>query len=74
LQELITHGEIQDGDLDHGVFDSLSAFDEAAQVEIVDIFASKDLQSIRNKTGFFIGILKKQRVLKQNQDMVSAWN
>lgn len=73
LGEMTSRGEIQEGDLDHGVFDSLAAFDEASQVEIVDIFASKDLHSIRNKTGFFIGILKKQRVLKQNQDMVSQW-
>lgn len=73
LQEMVQHGEIKDGDLDHGVFDSLAAFDEASQVEIVEIFGSKELHSIRNKTGFFIGILKKQRVLKQNQDMVSAW-
>ena len=39
------------GDLDLGVFDSLAGFDEATQLEIVDIFAAKDLSTIRNKTG-----------------------
>jgi len=31
---MVAHGEIKDGDLDHGVFDSLSAFDEASQVTL----------------------------------------
>lgn len=47
---MITSGELADGELDHGVFDSLASFDETSQVQMIEAFASKDLAGIRNKT------------------------
>jgi hypothetical protein len=48
-------------DLDISVYDSLLDFSEATQVEIVNSFCQADLEAIRNKTGYFIGILKQYR-------------
>jgi hypothetical protein len=48
-------------DLDPSIYDSLLDFPDPIQCEIVASFCRADLASIRNKTGYFIGILKQYR-------------
>jgi len=73
IRELTENGQLNQGDLDHSVFDSLADFSEEDQLTMVDSFCSKDLMAIRNKTAFFIGILKRHRSLKQNADILNTW-
>jgi len=73
VRELTENGQLSEGDLDHSVFDSLADFSEEDQLTMVDSFCSKDLMAIRNKTAFFIGILKRHRSLKQNADILNQW-
>ena len=73
VRELVENGQLAEGDLDHSVFDSLADFGEEDQLTMVDSFCSKDLMAIRNKTAFFIGILKRHRSLKQNADILNQW-
>lgn len=70
LQECLSKLDLVPSDLDFSVYDSLLDFPEPIQDEIVESFCRADLVSIRNKTGYFIGILKQYR--KTKRDIHSA--
>jgi hypothetical protein len=61
IQELYNSGRARPGEIEDGVFDSLKDFNEHEQSEMVESFCNTDLATIRNKTAFFIGILKRFR-------------
>jgi ABC-type branched-subunit amino acid transport system permease subunit len=52
---------LQTTDLEDCVFDSLADFTEAEQSTMCDSFCSANLVTVRNKTAFMIGILKRHR-------------
>lgn len=58
----IYSSQISTSDLDKQALDSLRGFDEQTGVEIIDKYCEADLTSIRNKTGFFVGIIKRYRL------------
>lgn len=55
-------GQVSVNDLDKQALDSLRGFDEQTGVEIIEKYCEADLTSIRNKTGFFVGIIKRYRL------------
>jgi hypothetical protein len=61
FQELFNSGMLRPGEIEDSVFDSLKDFDEVTAMTMVDSFARTNLATVRNKTAFFIGILKRNR-------------
>jgi len=61
LGQLYTMGLLVRTDLEDCVFDSLADFSETDQLKMCDAFAQANLVNVRNKTAFFIGILKRHR-------------
>lgn len=58
---MFTAGKVHPRDLDESIFKSLKDFQESTANDIVAGFQARELAGIRNKTGFFIGILKTYR-------------
>ena len=61
FQNIFATGQCSEADIESCVYDSLADFTEDIMNTIVDSFAAADLNSVRSKTAFFIGILKKHR-------------
>eukprot|EP00947_MAST-08B_sp_MAST-8B-sp1_P003407 g3407.t1 len=61
LRELYASGQVLARDLEVGTIESLKDFTEEGQQEIVGKFREADMASLRSKTAFFIGILKRYR-------------
>jgi len=59
LEELFL--QVSRQDIEPCCFDSLKDFDERTCCEIVDKLLEADWATVRNKTGFFIGVLKRYR-------------
>ncbi len=64
LAALYNNFTMQKTDLEDCVFDSLADFKEQEQLQMCDSFAQASLTTVRNKTAFFIGILKRHRASK----------
>lgn len=67
FHNLFAGGQVQQSDLDKSIYDSLVDFDEATQLAILDRFAAADFATVKNKTGFFISILKQARELRKRE-------
>jgi len=61
FHNLFGAGQVQSSDLDKSIYDSLVDFDEGTQLAILDRFVAADFATVKNKTGFFISILKQAR-------------
>jgi len=61
FHNLFGGGQVSANDLDKSIYDSLVDFDEATQLAILDRFSAADFATVKNKTGFFISILKQAR-------------
>lgn len=61
LDSLYSSSQLVNGDLDRNVLDSMRDFPAAVQLEIIDRFAETNLTTVRNKTAFLVGILKRYR-------------
>jgi len=59
--DLYTRGVVPRDEIDAQCFQSMLDFPERKMMEIADKFASTDLATIRNRTGFLIGIMKRYR-------------
>lgn len=61
LVRMRDNGIIADGDLERGALESLKDFPVQMALEIIRKYSEQDMNTVRNKTGFFIGILKRFR-------------
>ncbi|KNC79309.1 hypothetical protein SARC_08292 [Sphaeroforma arctica JP610] len=61
LNRIYATGKLKPGDVEQGAIDSLKDFPEATAVEIMEKYSLADFESVRNKTGFLIGIIKRYR-------------
>jgi hypothetical protein len=66
LSALFDSGKCPRQDLESCCIDSLKDFTEDVSIQIIDKFLEADLSTIRSKTAFFIGILKRFRKDKQS--------
>jgi len=66
FQAMFAQGQVSESDLDKSIFDSLMDFDETTAGNIVDRYSSSSLATVRNKTGYFISLLKLARQARQN--------
>ncbi len=61
FQHMFMTGRLRPDELDPKCYQQIGAFPEDMQINIVDRFDQADLNTVRNKTGFFLGILKRFR-------------
>ena len=59
MELLFATGRVFREEIETCCIESLRDFDEQSACEIVDKFAEADFQTIKSKTAFFIGILKR---------------
>jgi hypothetical protein len=61
LKWLFTTGKCSRFEMDNKIIASLCDFPDATGVQIVEHFAEADMSSIRNKCGYFAGVMKRLR-------------
>jgi len=66
FRELFASGRATEAELDKSVYDSMADFDERTQAAIIERFSNADFSTLKNKTGYFISILKQARESRKN--------
>jgi len=66
FQNLFAGGQVSPAEIDKSIYDSLGDFDEMTQLNIIERFATSELSTIKNKTGFFIRFLKQAREARKS--------
>eukprot|EP00124_Ichthyophonus_hoferi_P003828 Ihof_evm5s361 gene=Ihof_evmTU5s361 len=66
ISYIYSKGQVTRNDLDKNVLESMRDFTPAVQVEILEKYAETDLNGIRSKTAFLVGILKRYRARPEN--------
>lgn len=61
LRQIFAAGSVDPTDLEPRVLQELMEFGEAGACTILERYASKNLSSVRNKTAFLIGVIKRYR-------------
>lgn len=72
LDELTATGLLAEGDIDQPILDSLAGFEPSIGLEMIDAFTARDLSTIRNKSGFLAGIMKRYRATASSPSQASA--
>jgi hypothetical protein len=66
FREMFSRGLVHEHELDKSIFDSMGDFDERTQAAIIERFSNADFATLKNKTGYFISILKQAREARKN--------
>eukprot|EP00301_Raphidiophrys_heterophryoidea_P024701 c8105_g1_i1.p1 GENE.c8105_g1_i1~~c8105_g1_i1.p1 ORF type:complete len:493 (-),score=95.95 c8105_g1_i1:1152-2501(-) len=61
MEAVFNSGVVRKDEIEACCMDSLRDFPEALACQIIDKFAEADMNTVRNKTAFFIGVLKRYR-------------
>jgi hypothetical protein len=64
FRTMFANGDVTEAELDDSIYDSLQDFDEFTQSSILDRFSSTKFSKVRNKTGYFISLLKLARLAR----------
>jgi hypothetical protein len=65
LEQLYNSGVVQRHELDAKVISQLNEFDENGAIDVINRFQSSNLSTVTNKSGFFVGIMKRVRAEQQ---------